>query len=77
MNKKLLGIMLTIILAIAVLGTAAFFVINGSASEKDQNAEPSIDEVVESSVEVAEITTNLKSDNVVRLSIKLETDSKE
>ncbi|MCY8268593.1 flagellar basal body-associated protein FliL, partial [Bacillus haynesii] len=63
MNKKLLGIMLTIILAIAVLGTAAFFVIKGSASEKDQNAEPSIDEVVESSVEVAEITTNLKSDN--------------
>ncbi|AGN36253.1 flagellar basal body-associated protein FliL [Bacillus sp. GM2] len=77
MNKKLLGIMLTIILAIAVLGTAAFFVIKGSASEKDQTKEPSIDEVVESSVEVAEITTNLKSDNVVRLSIKLETDSKE
>lgn len=59
MNKKLLGIMMTIILAIAVLGTAAFFVIKGSASEKDQNAEPSIDEVL------------------VRLSIKLETDSKE
>lgn len=42
--------MLTIILAIAVLGTAAFFVIKGSASEKDQTKEPSIDEVVESSV---------------------------
>ncbi|ASB89608.1 flagellar basal body-associated protein FliL [Bacillus sonorensis] len=77
MNKKLLAIMMIIILAIAALGLAAFFVIKGNASGKDAKQEPTIDEVVESSVEIAEITTNLKSDNYVRLSIKLETDSKE
>ncbi|MFN2746234.1 MULTISPECIES: flagellar basal body-associated protein FliL [Bacillus] len=76
MNKKLLGIMLIIILTITVLGAVAFFVIKGNASGKDEKQEPSIDEVVESSVEIDEITTNLKSDNVVRLSIKLEADSK-
>ncbi|ATH91427.1 flagellar basal body-associated protein FliL [Bacillus glycinifermentans] len=76
MNKKLLAIMMIILLAIAALGTAAFFVIKGNASEKDTKKEPTIDEVVESSVAIDEITTNLKSDNYVRLSIKLETDSK-
>ncbi|MDA1475533.1 flagellar basal body-associated protein FliL [Bacillus changyiensis] len=76
MNKKLLGIMLFIVLLIIVLGAVIIFMLKGNASE-DGNKERSIDEVLESVVEIQEITTNLKSDNVVRLSLKLETDSPE
>ncbi|MBL6008489.1 flagellar basal body-associated protein FliL [Bacillus sp. 2CMS4F] len=73
MKKKLLIILLIILIVIGALGTAAYFVLGGK-SEKSE-AKRSIDEIVASSVDVAEITTNLKSDNIIRLAIKLETDS--
>jgi flagellar FliL protein len=40
------------------------------------NSEPTIEEVVAASVDIPEITTNLSSGNIVRLSFKVETDSK-
>jgi flagellar FliL protein len=43
---------------------------------EDEHKEPSIEEVVEASVDIPEITTNLSSGNIVRLSFKIETDSK-
>ncbi|AZV47748.1 flagellar basal body-associated protein FliL [Bacillus halotolerans] len=73
MKKKLLIILLIILIVIGALGAAAYFVLGGK-SEKSE-AKRSIDEIVASSVDVAEITTNLKSDNIIRLAIKLETDS--
>ncbi|UTL74363.1 flagellar basal body-associated protein FliL [Bacillus halotolerans] len=73
MKKKLLIILLIILIVIGALGAAAYFVLGGK-SEKNE-AKRSIDEIVASSVDVAEITTNLKSDNIIRLAIKLETDS--
>ncbi|UQZ46025.1 flagellar basal body-associated protein FliL [Bacillus sp. PK3-037] len=73
MKKKLLIILLIILIVIGALGAAAYFILGGK-SEKSE-AKRSIDEIVASSVDVAEITTNLKSDNIIRLAIKLETDS--
>ncbi|MEC1668167.1 flagellar basal body-associated protein FliL [Bacillus mojavensis] len=73
MKKKLLIILLIILIVIGALGAAAYFVLGGK-SEKSE-AKRSIDEIVASSVDIAEITTNLKSDNIIRLAIKLETDS--
>ncbi|MDR4227688.1 flagellar basal body-associated protein FliL [Bacillus mojavensis] len=73
MKKKLLIILFIILIVIGALGAAAYFVLGGK-SEKSE-AKRSIDEIVASSVDVAEITTNLKSDNIIRLAIKLETDS--
>ncbi|MEG7281768.1 flagellar basal body-associated protein FliL [Bacillus sp. 0909A] len=73
MKKKLLIILIIILIVIGALGAAAYFVLGGK-SEKSE-AKRSIDEIVASSVDVAEITTNLKSDNIIRLAIKLETDS--
>ncbi|MEC1678795.1 flagellar basal body-associated protein FliL [Bacillus mojavensis] len=73
MKKKLLIILLIILIVIGALGAAAYFVLGGK-SEKSE-AKRSIDEIVASSVDIEEITTNLKSDNIIRLAIKLETDS--
>lgn len=77
MNKKLLTIMLVIITSITLIGVTALVIVTnfmGTAEAKEK--EPSIDEVIEYSFDLPEITTNLASDNIVRLSFKLETDSK-
>ncbi|MBT2573350.1 flagellar basal body-associated protein FliL [Bacillus sp. ISL-51] len=72
MKKKLVIIMLIILVVIAGLGAAAYFVASGN-SEKDKK--PTIDEVVAATVSVDDITTNLKSNTIIRIGIKLETDS--
>ncbi|GLI88523.1 flagellar basal body-associated protein FliL [Bacillus subtilis] len=73
MKKKLMIILLIILIVIGALGAAAYFVLGGKSENSE--AKKSIDEIVASSVDVEEITTNLKSDNIIRLAIKLETDS--
>ncbi|MGM7720378.1 flagellar basal body-associated protein FliL [uncultured Metabacillus sp.] len=75
MNKKLLSIMLVIIISITLIGVTALVVVMKFQGDKEHN-EPSIEEVVEASVDIPEITTNLASGNIVRLSFKIETDSK-
>ncbi|AMQ74081.1 MULTISPECIES: flagellar basal body-associated protein FliL [Bacillus amyloliquefaciens group] len=72
MKKKLVIILLIILIVIAGLGTAAYFVVSGNPG-KDKK--PTIDEVVAATVSVDDITTNLKSDSIIRIGIKLETDS--
>lgn len=71
MKKKLVIIMLIILIVIAGLGTA-YFVVSGNS---DKDKKPTIDEVVAATVSVDDITTNLKSDSIIRIGIKLETDS--
>ena len=73
MKKKLMIILLIILIVIGALGAAAYFVLGGK-SEKSE-AKKSIDEIVASSVDVEEMTTNVKYDNSIRLAIKLESDS--
>lgn len=75
MNKKLVNVSVIVIVAIAALCTAAFFVLKSSLIE-DSNKEPTIDEVLEASVDINDVITNLQGDSIVRISLKLETDSK-
>ncbi|MGM0873675.1 MAG: flagellar basal body-associated protein FliL [Bacillota bacterium] len=76
MNKKLFSIMLVIIVSITLIGITALVVVMKFLGNEDKHEEPSIEEVVEASVDIPEITTNLSSGNIVRLSFKIETDSK-
>ncbi|WP_459213470.1 flagellar basal body-associated FliL family protein, partial [Metabacillus niabensis] len=77
MNKKLLSIMLVIIVSITLIGvTALVVVMKFTGGEEEKHKEPSAKEVVEASVDIPEITTNISSGNIVRVSFKIETDSK-
>ncbi|WP_010301507.1 flagellar basal body-associated protein FliL [Kurthia senegalensis] len=76
MNKnKLLTIMLIILVSITLIGIVAMVVIT-QGSKDSAHAEPDIDTVLESSVDVEELTTNLKGENFVKISLKVQTDSK-
>ncbi len=78
MKNKLLTISLIILVSITLIGVVVVVLIlnfnkdSGDAEEKP----PSIDEIIESSVDMEEITTNLAGRNFVRLSLKIQTDSK-
>ncbi|KAB7708058.1 flagellar basal body-associated protein FliL [Bacillus aerolatus] len=74
-TNKLLTIMLVMLTVILLTGTAAIVVILKSSNEGSAHA-PSIDEVIESSVDIPEMTTNLASDDYIRISFKIQTDSK-
>lgn len=74
-NNKLVMIMLIILIAITLVGAVAVVVVlKVTGAEGDK--EPSIDKVLEASVDVPEITTNLASDDFLRISFKIQTDGK-
>lgn len=76
MKNKLLTIMLIILVSITLIGVVALILV--MQFNKDEEAEgPTIDEIIESSVDVPEITTNLTADDFIRLSLKIQTDSVE
>ena len=64
--------MLIILVAIALVGGGAIYFILQSG-KKDKG--PTIDEILKSSVDIPEITTNLKGDAYIKISFKIETDS--
>ena len=43
---------------------------------KRNSKEPTIDEMIEATVDIPEITTNLASNDFIRISFKIQTDSK-
>ncbi|MER2059331.1 MAG: flagellar basal body-associated protein FliL [Niallia sp.] len=74
-NNKVIITMLVLLLVITLAGAGAFIYIwKFTGDEKAK--EPSIEEILESSVDVEEITTNLATDNFIRISFKIQTDSK-
>ncbi|HAQ07794.1 MAG TPA: flagellar basal body-associated protein FliL [Bacillus bacterium] len=77
-NNKLVMIMLVMLVAIMLVGTIAVVAVmkftGESAAAKVK--EPSIDEVLEASVDIPEVTTNLGSNDFIKISFKIETDSK-
>ncbi|WP_400247235.1 flagellar basal body-associated protein FliL [Niallia sp. JL1B1071] len=74
-NNKVIITMLVLLLVITLAGAGAFIYIwKFTGDEKEK--EPSIEEILESSVDIEEITTNLASDNFIRISFKIQTDSK-
>jgi flagellar FliL protein len=68
--------MLIILVSITLIGVVAVVVVTqlnkGSATEV-QN----IDDIVESSVDVEEITTNIADDNYIKIALKIQTTSKD
>lgn len=67
--------MLMILIAITLVGAVAVVVVL-KVTDSDGANGPSIDEVLEASVDVPEITTNLASDDFIRISFKIQTDGK-
>ncbi|MDZ5473474.1 flagellar basal body-associated protein FliL [Bacillus sp. 31A1R] len=72
-KNKLLMIMLILLVAITLVGAVALVVVLKVTGEEK---EPTIDEVLKSSVDVPQITTNLADDELIRISFKIQTDSK-
>ncbi|MFD1735823.1 flagellar basal body-associated protein FliL [Bacillus salitolerans] len=76
-NNKLLITMLIIILTITLIGVVALLLITYLDDSSDsKEKEPTIDEIVEYSVDIPEITTNLISGDFVRIQFKIQTDNK-
>lgn len=74
-NNKLVMIMLIILIAITLVGAVAVVVVLKMTGEQEAK-EPTIDEILEASVDIPEITTNLAGDSFIRISFKIQTDSK-
>lgn len=74
-NNKLLSIMLIILVTITLIGVVALVVVNQFSKEATTTSAPSIDEIIEQSVDVPEYSTNLADNHYVQLSLKIQTDS--
>ena len=73
-NNKLLTMMLIILVSLTLVGVVAILLYFQFNKGEEAN-EPTIDEIVESSVDIQEITTNLAGDKFIRISMKVQTDS--
>lgn len=76
MKNKILTIILIVLVVIILLGAVAGVLFwQYSKKEMSKDREPTIDEVIESSVDVPEITTNLAGRQFIRMSLKIQTDN--
>ncbi|WP_077211529.1 flagellar basal body-associated protein FliL [Bacillus dakarensis] len=75
MKNKLVMIMLIILIAITLVGAVALVVVLKFTGE-EENKEPTIDEILEASVDIPQMTTNLANDDYIRISFKIQTDNK-
>lgn len=75
MKNKALTITLIILVSITLVGVVGLILwlqlSNGNDSE-----EPTIDEILQASVDIEEITTNLSGKQFIRISLKIQTDNK-
>ncbi len=76
MNRRFLNILLIIIASISVIGITALVVINNFINDGDEKKEKTVDDVVASTVEISELTTNLATGNIVQLSMRIEANDK-
>lgn len=75
-KNKLVMIMAILLVAITLVGAIAVVVILKVTGE-DKEKELTIDEVLEASVDIPQMTANLASDDFIRISFKIQTDSVE
>ncbi|MFJ7751930.1 flagellar basal body-associated protein FliL [Peribacillus muralis] len=76
MKKNLMTIMLIILVAITLVGVIAVVVVTKLSEPTSAEAKPSIDEIVKSSVEIPEITTNLDGNDYIKISFMVQTENK-
>lgn len=67
--------MFILLVIIALVGAVAIIMLLNT-NNQSKSSEPTIDEVLEMSVDIKEITTNLASNDFIRISFKIQTDSK-
>lgn len=75
-NNKMLTMIIILLVAVILIGVILFVLLT-QFNKPTGAIEPTIDEIVEATVEIPEITTNLADKRVVRLSLKVQTTSKE
>ena len=68
--------MFILLVIIALVGAVAIIMLLNT-NNQGKDSKPTIDEVLEMSVDIKEITTNLASNDFIRISFKIQTDSKE
>ena len=73
-NNKLITIMLIILVTITLFGVIVVVLLTQLDKEKPDG--PSIDEIIESSVDIPEITTNLADGSFVRITLKIQASDK-
>ncbi|MDM5223749.1 flagellar basal body-associated protein FliL [Peribacillus sp. NJ11] len=76
MKKNLWTIMLIILVVITLVGVIAVVVVTKLSDPTSAEEKPSIDEIVESSVEIPEITTNLAGNDYIKISFMVQTENK-
>lgn len=76
MKNKLLRKMVILLVIIAMLGTASILFIHFYLKEENRDQQ-TIDEVLKTTVDVQQITTNLADECIIRISFKIQADSKE
>jgi flagellar protein FliL len=76
MKKNLLTIMLIILVAITLVGVIAVVVVTKLSEPTSAEDKPSIDEIIKSSVEIPEITTNLAGNDYIKISFTVQTENK-
>lgn len=69
--------MIIIVLVAIILIGGIGFVLYTQFNKPAGTLEPTIDEIVEASVEIPEITTNLADNKIVRISLKIQTTNKD
>ncbi|AEH48579.1 flagellar basal body-associated protein FliL [Parageobacillus thermoglucosidasius] len=74
-SNRLIKTMLILLVIIALIGAIALIAVLKLTGEKEQST-PSADEIVESSIDIPEITTNLADGRYVKISFKIQTNSK-
>ena len=75
-NNKLVMTMFILLVIIALVGAVAIIMLLNT-NNQSKDSKPTIDEVLEMSVDIKEITTNLASNDFIRISFKIQTDSKD
>lgn len=79
-KNKTMNVMIIILVTILLLGVVGVVVVKKLGENNAENTsalEPSIDEILVSSVDVPELTTNLMDNKFVRISLKIQTNSED
>ncbi|OKL37130.1 flagellar basal body-associated protein FliL [Domibacillus mangrovi] len=74
-KNKMMMIMMIVMAVILLAGTIAVVMILKSSEGNAVEEELNIDDVLAASVDMPEMTTNLASDDFIRISFKIQTDS--